>query len=402
MTIQYALPATHITAIKTALIKIGYATPDTPDTFIQDVYFKYIMVRQPGFNPLMPYSTGLLPKEIRDLLDTLPPVESQPTYQLVMLYVDEAGLMSFGGNPELNLYIDGVKVADVLTQSNALILDGDIYVSSTLPDLAGIPHINDLPQIDSEGRGLMNVLYIENRSITTHVAKFDMPLPGSEDAVSLVVYQSLEKGNQVEFGLGGQTPTPFGFNMELPATVAAMNVMLEDYILGRTSDRQGEDGPWMTQEFIQFTDLGSKPDGLKLWGIEPLDLNRLTLSNADVIEHIEGSFWLPVAFKLTGFNTQMLKKVKAGTKALKATVTVNGVDTVYDTWAELSEIIHLTEYPTLETKYINVVVKEVIDSSLKTAIKFEYLDDNNQPVVIETGAYFQFDAAIEDLQSKVV
>lgn len=394
MTIQYASPATHITAIKAALIKIGYATPNTPDTFIQDEYFKYIMVRQTGFNPLMPYSTGLLPKEIRDLLDTLP---TYPTYKIVMMYVDEEGFMSSGGTPEINIYIDGVKVV-----VEDPILDGDIYLSYTLPDLEGIPHIDDLPQIDSEGRSLMDVFYIENRSITTHMAKFDMILQGSEDAVSLVVYQSSEQGMQVEFGLGGQVPTPFGFNVELPSTVAAMNVLLEDYMLGRTSDRLGEDGPWMTQESIQFTDLGNKPDGLKLWGIKPLDLNRLTLSNADVIERIEGLFWLPIAFKLAGFNTQMLKRVKDGTKALKATVTINGVDTVYDTWAELSEIIHLTEHPSPDTKYINLIIKEVIDSSLKTAIKIEYLDDNNQSIVVETGAYFQFDAAIEDLQSKVV
>lgn len=73
MTTTYAPPAEHIAVIKTGLISLGYATEDTPDEFVQDAYFKYIMIRQTGFNPNMPYAVGLLPQEIQDQLT--PPAE---------------------------------------------------------------------------------------------------------------------------------------------------------------------------------------------------------------------------------------------------------------------------------------------------------------------------------------
>ena len=62
----YTPPAELIADIKAGLITLGYATEDTPDEFVQDCYFKYIMIRQTGFNPNMPYALGLLPQEIQD------------------------------------------------------------------------------------------------------------------------------------------------------------------------------------------------------------------------------------------------------------------------------------------------------------------------------------------------
>lgn len=70
MTVDSVIPASLIPQIKEALIKLGYATPETPLEFIQDWYFKYIVIRHTGFNPLVPYSRDLLPQAI---LDTLQP-----------------------------------------------------------------------------------------------------------------------------------------------------------------------------------------------------------------------------------------------------------------------------------------------------------------------------------------
>lgn len=68
MTTQYQLPAKLIADIKKALIDLGYANSQTSDAVIQDAYFKYVMVRQTGTNPLMPYALDLLPQELRDRL----------------------------------------------------------------------------------------------------------------------------------------------------------------------------------------------------------------------------------------------------------------------------------------------------------------------------------------------
>lgn len=61
----YSPPAEHIAAIKTGLVALGYAQEDTPNEFVQDCYFKYIMIRQTGFNPNIPYALSLLPSAIQ-------------------------------------------------------------------------------------------------------------------------------------------------------------------------------------------------------------------------------------------------------------------------------------------------------------------------------------------------
>lgn len=65
---EITVSAEILTPLKEALIKIGYATEDTPLEFVQDAYFKYVMVRQTGFSPSLPYAIGLLPKELQDQL----------------------------------------------------------------------------------------------------------------------------------------------------------------------------------------------------------------------------------------------------------------------------------------------------------------------------------------------
>ena len=72
MTIETVVPATILNEIKTGLIAVGYAQEDTPLSFIQDAYFKYVMITQTGFNPSVPYAIGLLPKSIQDQLITDP------------------------------------------------------------------------------------------------------------------------------------------------------------------------------------------------------------------------------------------------------------------------------------------------------------------------------------------
>lgn len=66
--IEYKVPAENLAEIKQGLISLGYATEETSMEFIQDCYFKYILVRQTGFNPHIPYAVALLPKELREQL----------------------------------------------------------------------------------------------------------------------------------------------------------------------------------------------------------------------------------------------------------------------------------------------------------------------------------------------
>lgn len=63
------VPAELIEQVKEGLIKLGYATESTDPAFVQDCYFKWVMINQTGFNPHMPYALCLLPKAIRDVLN---------------------------------------------------------------------------------------------------------------------------------------------------------------------------------------------------------------------------------------------------------------------------------------------------------------------------------------------
>lgn len=54
--IEIVVPATLINSIKKGLIELGYATEATDPAFVQDCYFKYVMINQTGFNPNMPYA----------------------------------------------------------------------------------------------------------------------------------------------------------------------------------------------------------------------------------------------------------------------------------------------------------------------------------------------------------
>lgn len=89
MTIELVVPATILDEIKTGLIAVGYAHEDTPLSFIQDAYFKYVMITQTGFNPSVPYAIGLLPKSIQDQLITNPEV---PNDSLVYLKAPSASV----------------------------------------------------------------------------------------------------------------------------------------------------------------------------------------------------------------------------------------------------------------------------------------------------------------------
>lgn len=61
MSEQLTAPVDQLQFIKDGLIELGYANADTPLIVIQDLYYKYIIVRQTGFNPDIPYAIGLLP-----------------------------------------------------------------------------------------------------------------------------------------------------------------------------------------------------------------------------------------------------------------------------------------------------------------------------------------------------
>lgn len=82
MTIELVVPATILNEIKTGLVAVGYAQEDTPLSFIQDAYFKYVMITQTGFNPNIPYAIGLLPKSIQDQLVSTPEVPSDTSIHL--------------------------------------------------------------------------------------------------------------------------------------------------------------------------------------------------------------------------------------------------------------------------------------------------------------------------------
>lgn len=72
MSVQPVVPATLLEDIKKGLVALGYAHLDTPLSFIQDCYFKYVMVHQvaltKGFSPQIPYAISLLPQAIKDQL----------------------------------------------------------------------------------------------------------------------------------------------------------------------------------------------------------------------------------------------------------------------------------------------------------------------------------------------
>lgn len=63
------VPAYLIEPIKQGLIALGYANENTPASFVQDCYIKWVLVNQTGFNPNMPYSLCLLPKKLREELN---------------------------------------------------------------------------------------------------------------------------------------------------------------------------------------------------------------------------------------------------------------------------------------------------------------------------------------------
>ena len=66
--IEIVVPASIIDQVKEGLIKVGYADESTDPEFVQDCYFKWVMVNQAGFNPNMPYAICLLPKTIQQAL----------------------------------------------------------------------------------------------------------------------------------------------------------------------------------------------------------------------------------------------------------------------------------------------------------------------------------------------
>lgn len=63
--VETVVPATILNEIKTGLIAVGYAHESTPLSFVQDAYFKYVMINQTGFNPSIPYAIALLPQSIQ-------------------------------------------------------------------------------------------------------------------------------------------------------------------------------------------------------------------------------------------------------------------------------------------------------------------------------------------------
>lgn len=69
------VPASIINNVKEGLIKLGYATEATDPTFVQDCYFKWVIINQTGFNPNMPYAIDLLPKAIQQALGGTTPVD---------------------------------------------------------------------------------------------------------------------------------------------------------------------------------------------------------------------------------------------------------------------------------------------------------------------------------------
>lgn len=66
MSIENKIPATLLADIKSSLIALGYATTDTPLNVIQDLYLKYVLVNQTGYNANIPYSLCYLPKSLKD------------------------------------------------------------------------------------------------------------------------------------------------------------------------------------------------------------------------------------------------------------------------------------------------------------------------------------------------
>lgn len=84
--VETVLPATILGEIKTGLIAVGYAHESTPLSFVQDAYFKYVMVNQvsltKGFSPAVPYAIALLPKSIQDQLVSTPELPSDTSIHL--------------------------------------------------------------------------------------------------------------------------------------------------------------------------------------------------------------------------------------------------------------------------------------------------------------------------------
>lgn len=117
------IPAHLLQPIKDALIELGYVTESTSLHFVQDAYFKYVMVRQTSVmtNTNVPYAFGFLPKEIQEQLDGYePPVDpeepTEPTYQLALKLND---LNINGSAVNFNLSVDGFDPANSPTNLHA-------------------------------------------------------------------------------------------------------------------------------------------------------------------------------------------------------------------------------------------------------------------------------------------
>lgn len=59
------VPASLLPHIKEGLITMGYADESTPLHSIQDLYYKFVMVRQTGKLTNIPYSLESLPIELQ-------------------------------------------------------------------------------------------------------------------------------------------------------------------------------------------------------------------------------------------------------------------------------------------------------------------------------------------------
>lgn len=50
----YKVHADNLAPLKKAMVTLGYATELTPLEYVQDIYFKYMLINHPGSHPLIP------------------------------------------------------------------------------------------------------------------------------------------------------------------------------------------------------------------------------------------------------------------------------------------------------------------------------------------------------------
>ena len=123
-------PASLLIQIKVCLIGVGYATPLTPITMVQDSYFRYVVINHTlKESPFIPSTIEEIPEPLKPFL--YPEISKSDPIQLV--------------NSNGDIIFDGVLDDLVLANSSGDVLyDGSKEDAIEMTDSYGIPILSSM------------------------------------------------------------------------------------------------------------------------------------------------------------------------------------------------------------------------------------------------------------------